>query len=136
MADNKTAPTDADPRAFIAGLEDERRKAEAFELLDLFTERTGEEPVMWGDSIVGFGSYDYRYASGRSGTWMRVGFSPRKQRMTVYIMPGFEHYDELLAALGPHSLGTSCLYLRRLDAIDKEVLGRLVAESYEAMGSD
>lgn len=136
MAETKTAPTDADPRAFIAGLEDERRKAESFELLELFAERTGEEPVMWGDSIVGFGSYDYRYASGRSGTWMRVGFSPRKQQMTVYVMPGFEQYDELLAALGPHSLGRSCLYLKRLDAIDKEALGRLVAESYEAMGSD
>ena len=134
MAQNKTAPNDADPLAFIAGLEDPRRQAESRELLDLFRERTGEEPVMWGDSIVGFGSYNYEYSSGRTGTWMRVGFSPRKQQMTVYVMPGFERYDDLLAALGPHSVGKSCLYLKRLDAVDKEILGRLVTESYRAMG--
>ena len=133
MAENKTAPSDADPLEFIAGIDNPRRQAEALELLELFTERTGEEPVMWGGSIIGFGSYDYQYASGRSGTWMRVGFAPRKQQMTVYVMPGFDRYDELLAALGPHSTGKSCLYLKRLDAVDKVVLGELVAESYEAM---
>ena len=134
MAENKTAPNDTDPLDFIASLEDERRKAESLELIELFTERTGEQPVMWGGSIIGFGSYDYTYASGRTGSWMRVGFSPRKQQMTVYVMPGFERYDELLAALGPHSTGKSCLYLKRVDAVDKQVLGELVAESYEAMG--
>lgn len=135
MATNKTAPTDRDPREFIAALDDERRKSEAMQLLELFEQRTGEQPVMWGDSIIGFGTYDYGYASGRSGSWMRVGFSPRKQQMTVYVMPGFERYDELLAALGPHSTGKSCLYLKRLDAVDTTVLGDLVAESYEAMGN-
>ena len=134
MAENKTAPTDTDPLDFIASLDDERRKAESLELLELFSESTGEQPVMWGGSIIGFGSYDYTYASGRTGSWMRVGFSPRKQQMTVYVMPGFERYDELLSALGPHSTGKSCLYLKRVDAVDKQVLGELVAESYEAMG--
>lgn len=136
MTGNKTAPNDTDPRVFIAGLEDERRKAEAFELLELFEERTGEKAVMWGSSIVGFGTYDSESASGRSATWMRVGFSPRKQQMTVYVIPGFDRYDELLAALGPHSTGRSCLYLKRLDGVDTEVLGDLVAEAYEAMGND
>lgn len=136
MAENKTAPTNVDPRSFIAGLDSDRRRAEAFELLELFEERTGEKPIMWGDSIIGFGSYDYEYTSGRSGTWMRVGFSPRKQQMTVYVMPGFERYDDLLAALGPHSTGKSCLYLKRLDGVDMDVLGELVAASYEAMGHD
>lgn len=135
MATNKTAPTDRDPRDFIAALDDERRRAEAVELLELFEEKTGEHGVMWGDSIIGFGAYDFEYASGRSGSWMRVGFSPRKQQMTVYVMPGFERYDELLSSLGPHSTGKSCLYLKRLDAVDKTVLGDLVAESYEAMGN-
>ena len=134
MAENKTAPTDTDPLDFIASLDDERRKAESLELLELFSQSTGEQPVMWGSSIIGFGSYDYMYASGRTGSWMRVGFSPRKQQMTVYLMPGFERYDELLSALGPHSTGKSCLYLKRVDAVDRQVLGELVAESYEAMG--
>jgi hypothetical protein len=136
MADNKTAPNDADPLEFIASLDNPRRQTESLELLELFKERTGEEPVMWSGNIIGFGSYDYEYASGRSGTWMRVGFSPRKQQMTVYVMPGFDRYENLLAALGPHSVGKSCLYLKRLDAVDKEILGELVAESYEAMGND
>jgi hypothetical protein len=134
MATNKTAPNDVDPRDFIAGLDDERRRSEALELLALFEARTGEKPVMWGDSIVGFGSYDYEYKSGRSGTWMRVGFSPRKSQMTVYVMPGFEQYEEALERLGPHSTGSSCLYLKRLDAVDKDVLGDIVSDSYEAMG--
>ncbi len=134
MATNKTAPTDVDPRAFIAGLDSERRKTEALELLELFEVRTGEQPVMWGDSIIGFGSYDYSYKSGRTGTWMRVGFSPRKSQLTVYVMPGFDGYEEALQRLGPHSTGQSCLYLKRLDAVDKHVLGDIVADSYEAMG--
>lgn len=134
MATNKTAPNETDPREFIAGLDDDRRKAEALELLELFEERTGEKPVMWGDSIIGFGSYDYHYASGRSGTWMRVGFSPRKAQMSLYVMPGFERYEEALERLGPHSTGKSCLYVKRLDTVDKDVLGELIADSYEAMG--
>lgn len=136
MAENKTAPNDTDPLDFIVAIEDPRREEESRELLDLFKESTGEEPVMWGDSIIGFGSFDYEYASGRSGSWMRVGFSPRKQQMTVYVVPGFEHYHDLLSALGPHSLGKSCPYLKRPDAVEKDVLGELITESYEAMGND
>ena len=135
MAENKTTRNDVDPLEFIAGLDNPQRRDESLELLELFKQRTGEEPVMWGGSIIGFGSYDYQYASGRSSSWMRVGFSPRKQQMTIYVMPGFERYDDLLASLGPHTIGKSCLYLKRLDAVDKEILGDLVAESYEAMGN-
>ena len=136
MAENKTAQNDTDPLDYIAGLDNPQRQEESRTLLEVFERRTGERPVMWGDSIIGFGSYDYQYQSGRSGSWIRVGFSPRKQQMTVYIMPGFDRYDELLEALGPHSVGKSCLYLKRLDAVDMEVLGDLVADSYEAMGHD
>ena len=134
MATNKTAPTDGDPRAFIAGLDSDRRRREALELLELFEARTGEQPVMWGDSIVGFGSYDYSYQSGRTGTWMRVGFSPRKSQLTVYVMPGFDRYEAALQRLGPHSTGQSCLYLKRLEAVDIDVLGDIIADSYETMG--
>lgn len=136
MAENKTAPTDRDPREFIAEIDDERRRNEAETLLALFQERTGEEPVMWGDSIIGFGSYDYTYATGRTGTWMRTGFSPRKSQMTLYVMPGFEQYVERLDALGPHSTGKSCLYVKRLDKVDLDVLGDLISDSYAAMDTD
>lgn len=136
MAENKTAPTDRDPREFIAEIDDERRRNEAETLLALFQERTGEKPVMWGDSIIGFGSYDYTYATGRTGTWMRTGFSPRKSQMTLYVMPGFEPYVERLDALGPHSTGKSCLYVKRLDKVDLDVLGDLISDSYAAMDTD
>jgi hypothetical protein len=136
MAENKTAPNDDDPLEFIAELDDPARQAESHELLELFKQRTGEDPVMWGDSIIGFGSYEYQYASGRSGSWMRTGFSPRKRQMTVYVMPGFARYEQLLSQLGPHSIGKSCLYIKRLDAVDKDVLGELISAAYEAMADD
>ena len=136
MAENKTAATDRDPKEFIAEIDDDRRRAEAEMLLGLFEARTGEPAVMWGPSIVGFGSYDFSYESGRSGTWMRTGFSPRKQQMTLYVMPGFEHFVERLEALGPHSTGKSCLYVKRLDEVDLEVLGDIISDAYAAMGDD
>lgn len=136
MADNKTTANDRDPREFIAEIDDERRRAEAQTLLALFEERTGEKPVMWGPSIIGFGSYDYTYESGRSGTWMRTGFSPRKQQMTLYVMPGFDEYVERLEELGPHTTGKSCLYVKRLDKVDLDVLGDIIATSYAAMAND
>lgn len=136
MAENKTAANDRDPREFVAAIDDERRRSEAETLLALFEEQTGEKPVMWGDSIIGFGSYDYTYASGRSGTWMRTGFSPRKQQMTLYVMPGFEQYADRLEALGPHSTGKSCLYVKRLDKVDLDVFGDIISNSYVAMAND
>ncbi|MGD8700770.1 MAG: DUF1801 domain-containing protein, partial [Gemmatimonadales bacterium] len=90
---------------------------------------TGEQPEMWGDSIVGFGTYRYEYESGRSGEWFLTGFSPRKANLTLYIMSGFSRYQELLRKLGKHKTGKSCLYINHLDDIDMKVLRRLIRES-------
>lgn len=134
MAELKTQPNDADPRRFVASVDNDQRRADAERLLELFERATGQAPKMWGSSIIGFGSYDYAYESGRTGTWMRTGFSPRKQAMTVYIMPGFDEYDSMLAELGPHTTGKSCLYIKKLDQVDLDVLERLVSASFAAMG--
>jgi hypothetical protein len=128
--DLATRPTAIRASSFVAGLTDDRRRREAGQLLELMSDVTGERPVMWGSSIVGFGSYHYRYASGREGDWMRVGFSPRKRALTVYCMPGFADQQDLLARLGPHETSVSCLYLRRLDDVDFDVLRAIVARAY------
>ena len=128
---NKTAPTGESVEAFLSGIEDEQKRRDSFELLRLFAEATGEEPVMWGDSIVGYGTYHYRYASGREGDWFLAGFSPRKNALTLYIMAGFDHYDDLLADLGKFKTGKSCLYVKRLDDVDRAALKTLIAQSAE-----
>ena len=97
------------------------------------SEITGEPAEMWGGSIIGFGSYHYVYESGREGDWFLTGFAPRKQSLTLYIMPGFEHYDDLLARLGKHKIGRSCLYINKLADVDMDVLRELVAESVSHM---
>lgn len=129
----KTRTTATSAEAFIAGLSDERRRDESRTLLKIMRQVTGEKPVMWGPSIIGFGTYHYKYASGREGDWPRAGFSPRKQAMTVYVMPGFQKQTKLLERLGPHTTGVSCLYLRRLDAVDLGVLREIVAYSMRVM---
>jgi hypothetical protein len=96
-------------------------------------EVTGVEPVMWGDSIIGFGKYRYKYASGREAEWFLTGFAPRKQSLTLYIMSGFDEYDNLLDQLGKHSTGKSCLYVKKLDDIDMDVLRDLVEQSVDHM---
>lgn len=133
MAENKTRPTDQDVVEFLNGVEHKTRRADGFALLEMMKEITGEEAVMWGSSIVGFGSYHYKYASGREGDMPLVGFSPRKQSMTVYIMPGFDEYDDMLAQLGKHKTGKSCLYVNKLADVDQDVLRRLVRRAYEHM---
>lgn len=130
---NTTGPTDASVTDFIAAVRLDRRRADAQTLLGLMTAVTGEDPVMWGSSIVGFGSYRYRYASGREGEWLATGFSPRAAASTVYLMDGFAGREELLRRLGPHSTGASCLYLRRLEAVDLDVLAELVRRSYRSV---
>jgi hypothetical protein len=125
-----TVPTDDDVSAFVDAIADERRRADARTLVALMSEVTGQPPRMWGGSIVGFGTYHYVYESGREGDWAAVGFSPRKASTTVYVMAGFDGYRELLERLGPHTTGKSCLYLRRLDAVDLEVLREMVRRSY------
>jgi hypothetical protein len=130
MAENKTKPTAADVDAFLDAVESDRRREEARTVLALMGEVTGEEPTMWGPSMVGFGSVHYRYESGREGDTFAAGFSPRKSALTVYLNDGFEGRQELLDRLGPHTTGASCLYLKRLDAVDLDVLRELVASSY------
>ena len=134
MADAKTVPTDADPVAFVAAVPDATRRRDAETLLALLGEISGEPPVLWGDALVGFGRYRYRYASGREGEWPRIGFSPRKQQTVLYLMPGFEGREDLLARLGPHKTGASCLYLKRLSDVDPGVLADLCRASLARMG--
>lgn len=125
-----TRPTDADVEAFLATVENEARRNDAHRLIELMTEVTGEPPVMWGPSIIGFGSYHYRYATGREGDAPLAGFSPRKQNLVVYLVGGYEdRYAKLLEQLGPHKAGKACLYLKRLADVDLEALRTLVERS-------
>lgn len=133
MADLKTGPTNADVGVFLDAIEDPHRRQECLALVDVMKSATGAEPKMWGSSIVGFGSYHYRYDSGREGDWFLTGFAPRKHNLTLYIMSGFALYDDLMSRLGKHKTGKSCLYLKRLEDVDRAVLGDLVRMSVEHM---
>ena len=129
MAHNKTKPTPQEVSDFIAGIEDERKRADCNELMTLMSEMTGNEATMWGASIVGFGRYHYKYASGKEGEFFLTGFSPRKQALTIYIIPGFEIAPELMEKLGKYKTGKSCLYVKSLDDVDRKVLAQLVKTS-------
>jgi hypothetical protein len=133
VAELKTQKNDASVEAFLGGVADEKKRQDSFAILDLMREVTGEEPAMWGDSIVGFGSYHYKYASGREGEWFLSGFSPRKRNLTLYIMSGFDEYEPLLARLGKYKTGKSCLYINKLEDVDQETLRDLVRESVAHM---
>ena len=133
MAELKTKRNEGDVEAFLNTVPDEKKRQDSFAVLKLMKQVTGEEPVMWGDSIIGFGSYHYKYASGREGDWFLTGFSPRKQNLTLYIMAGFDEYEQLLSKLGKHSTGKSCLYVKKLDDVDIDVLKKLVKQSVEHM---
>lgn len=135
MAELKTKLSDASVEVFLDGIADEAKRRDSYAILAMMQEVTGVEAKMWGDSIVGFGSYHYKYASGREADWPLVGFSPRKQNLTLYIMSGFEQYDELLQRLGKHSTGKACLYVKRLADVDPAVLRELVKLSVEHMVS-
>jgi hypothetical protein len=126
MAEPKTTRNDTSVADFLAAVTDPRRRADAQAVCALMAEVTGAEPAMWGSAIVGFGSYHYRYGSGREGDWPAVGLSPRKQALTIYIPEGFEGSRELLDRLGPHSTGKSCLYLKRLSDVDEQALRGLI----------
>ena len=129
----KTVKNDSPVLDFLNNVEHNKRREDGLKILELMTEVTGEKPAMWGDSIVGFGSYTYKYKSGREGEWMYVGFSPRKQNLTLYIMDGFDSYDELLGKLGKHKTGKSCLYINKLEDVDEDVLRKLIAKSVDHM---
>jgi len=137
-AQNKTKATEVDVAAFLSAVPDERRRAEGHALDALHRRVTGCEPQMWGPSIVGYGSYKYKYDSGREGVAARAAFSPRKPTLVLYLNGGYfdarqAEFDALLAKLGPHTTGKSCLYIKRLDKVDMVVLEALVRLSWEAM---
>jgi len=129
MAELKTKPTDASVKDFLNQITDEERREDCFAVAKIMEEITGEKPKMWGPSIVGFGSYHYKYASGRQGDWPVTGFSPRKKDLTLYIMMGFEKHRALMEKLGKHTSSKSCLYIKRLSDIHVPTLKKLIKES-------
>ena len=133
LAENKTKPTRASVTAFINGIEDRQKRSDAKKIAAMMRAATGSRAKMWGPNIVGFGQYHYKYESGREGDFMITGFSPRKQAMTLYVIPGFKHFETLMSKLGTHRTGRSCLYIKRLSDVDEEVLGRLIAASVKHM---
>lgn len=133
MAELKTKENNASVSAFVKSIENDEKRKDCQTLLALMKEITGKRPKMWGDSIVGFGRYHYKYKSGREGDWFVTGFSPRKQNLTVYIMCGFDDYEGLLKKLGKYKTAVSCLYIKRLSDVDLNVLRELIAKSVEDM---
>lgn len=133
MSELKTKKTDASVEEFLNTVEHEKRRKDGFALLEMMREITGEEPAMWGPSIVGFGSYHYKYASGREGDWFVAGFSPRKRNLTLYIMSGFDGYEALLEKLGKYKTGVGCLYINKLEDVDEQVLRELIGQSVAHM---
>lgn len=129
MSNLKTKPEKTDPKDFIASVESNQKRRDAEKLLEIMTKITSEKPVMWGPSMIGFGSYHYKYESGREGDWFLTGFSPRKANLSIYIMAGFSRYDELMAKLGKYKTGVSCLYVKKLDDIELDVLKELIKQS-------
>lgn len=127
----KTTPTGASVKAFIDAVPDPARRRDCRTVMKLMKAATGASPKMWGPSIVGYGTYHYKYASGREGDWPLTGFSPRKQDLTLYIMSGFAGQAALMKKLGRHKTGSSCLYIKRLADIDLEVLERVVRASVD-----
>ncbi len=132
MTELKTQPTDADVDAFLATIPDPARRADAQALRTLMTEVTGQEPVLWGSTIVGFGTFDYRRADGKGYTWFPVGFASRKSDLTIYLGMGMGPVADLAARLGKHKEGKGCLYVKRLSDLDLDVLREMVATTYAA----
>ena len=129
--ENKTKPTEASPEDFLASLDHPVRKADAERLLEIFADVTGMTPKLWGPSIIGYGQYHYKYESGREGDFMMTGFSPRKQNLSIYILPGYSDFSEILGRLGKHKHGKSCLYINKLSDVDIDVLKELIAAGLE-----
>lgn len=133
VAELKTKPNDADVEAFLDSVEDTVKRENCYDLLHMMREITGESPKMWGGSIVGFGSYNYKYDSGRTGNWFLTGFSPRKQNLTMYLMPGVESLESEFEGLGKYKIGKGCLYVKSLEQIDQNVLKKLISASVNAL---
>ena len=134
-ADNKTKATEIDPISFVGAVEPAKKKVDAEALLNLFNKVTGLEPKMWGPSIIGYGRYHYKYESGREGEFMLTGFSPRKQNLSIYIIPGYRFGDmeDKLSRLGKHKLGKSCLYINKLDDVNLDVLTEIILDGLTYM---
>lgn len=130
---NKTKASKKSVAEFLNGIENKQRKKDALEVLQLMKEITGEQPVLWGASLIGFGSYHYKYESGHEGDYFLTGFSPRKTALTLYIMAGFSRYEQLMGKLGKYKTGKSCLYLKSLDDVDLTVLTELIKKSLNYM---
>lgn len=130
-AENKTQPTRASVDDFLASVPDARRREDSRRLVPIFEKITGEKATMWGSAIVGFGRYHYRYESGREGDAPLTGFSPRKNDLTLYCDPAFTSFKDRLDRLGKHKTGVSCLYLKRLDDVDVDVLEEILTAAVE-----
>lgn len=129
----KTTQTAADVGEFLEKIDDVARRADCKTLVKLMSKVSGRPAMMWGASIVGFGKYHYRYKSGREGEFFLIGFSPRKTALTIYIMPGYQDFDEQLTRLGPHKIGKSCLYIKRLSDVDESTLQEMLVEGVRQM---
>ncbi len=133
MAELKTKPNQASVKAFLNSIADKQKREDCLTVARMMKQATGAAPKMWGPSIVGFGSYHYKGASGREGDWFLAGFSPRKQALTLYIMGGFGRHEQLMRKLGKHKTGSSCLYVRKLADLDLDVLKQLITSSVRHM---
>ena len=131
MAELKTKENSQSVKAFLNKVENENKRNDSFRIAEIMEEITGAKPKMWGDSIVGFGKYHYKYASGREGDWFQVGFSPRKQNLVLYITPCFENSDEVIAKLGKIKSGKACFYLKRLSDVDETALRDFIKASVD-----
>ena len=133
MSKNKTTANNGDVISFLNDLKDEKRKEDSLVLLEMMKGLFKDAPKMWGSSIIGFGEYHYRYESGREGDFFKAGFSPRKNALSIYIMSGLDRHQEKLSQLGKYKKGKSCLYVKRLEDVDINVLSSLIEQSYEQM---
>ena len=132
MAELKTRVNDQSVTAFLDKVVDDQRRQDCYTILEMMKNATGAEPKMWGDSIVGFGSYHYKYATGREADWLLIGFSPRKQNLTLYFMTGFTDYESILGRLGKFTTGKGCLYIKKLDDVNLAALQELITQSVQA----
>ncbi|MCF6359771.1 MAG: DUF1801 domain-containing protein [Cyclobacteriaceae bacterium] len=133
MSEPKTKLNDASVVKFLASIENEQQRKDSFDILELMKAITKEEPKMWGDSIIGYGTYHYVYASGKEADWMRIGFSPRKGKISLYLMCGVEHPQEILDRIGKYKTGKSCFYINKLRDIDRDVLKELIESAVNKM---
>ena len=133
MAEPKTKANQASVTAFLNSIEDRQKRADCRAIAKMMRDATGKRAKMWGAAIVGYDKYDYQYASGRSGTFMITGFSPRAQNISIYIMPGFSEFADLMKKLGKYKIGKSCLYINKLEDVDSKILARLIKESVQVM---